>query len=170
LHLAGPRTEAALMAKLDVDGADVDALGDWLRDPDRWPILRIPLDQGGCLALVYCNFPDDAGVNLERVSADGAHAWLATQHDEPMSRILSWDEVMDIATRVPRRRGVVLPVARLLLLIPFLTESPKDGAAQIRSRIRPRTPLARQLTDIACTVLPGPAQWEEVYYTRLWPR
>ncbi|MEU7823551.1 hypothetical protein [Catellatospora sp. NPDC049133] len=157
-----------LMEMLDVDGADVDALSVKLTDPERWPHLRVPLREGGHLAVIYRNFPEDAGIDFERVGADGAPVTLASMEGDQPVGVLEWDELVGIATTAPRRSGVVLPMARFLLLLPLLAEAPEDAADQVRRSFRPRTGYGRQLVEVACALLEEHRLWPGGTYTRLW--
>lgn len=159
-----------LMAMLDVDGADVDALSVRLEDPERWPYFEVPLRAGGHLAVIYRNSPEDAGIDFERAGADDVPVNIASLEGDPPGGVLAWDELITIATTPPRRPGVVLPVARFLLLLPILADAPDDAVERVRSSFRPRSRYGRSLLDVACAVVDERREVPGGAYTKLWGR
>ncbi|MFE9388781.1 hypothetical protein [Streptomyces sp. NPDC006784] len=55
------------------DGADADAVSETLFDPERWPVFRLPAEDGPGAVVVYRNLDGDHGVDYLLVHPGGSH-------------------------------------------------------------------------------------------------
>ncbi|MGW2554238.1 hypothetical protein [Streptomyces sp. NPDC001635] len=133
-HLWGPccRDAGAEPEWFGDDGADVDAMSDLLMDPERWPVFRMPVEGGYEAVVVYRNLVGDYGVDylFTHPSWSGARqiaGWDGDLHGDT----LTWRDLIRIVdSPSSAAEGIEDPAARLLLLLPLLTEhAPSDGAA-----------------------------------------
>ncbi|MBV1853219.1 hypothetical protein [Catellatospora tritici] len=151
-YLAMLHDERQLMSMLEVDGADWDAMYERLHDPERWPVLRVALDEGGHYAVYWCNIPDDKGLHIERLSAGRARTLVADLADGCPAALLAWDDLLEIAVTVPRRSGVLPRLRRFLLLLPLLGAAPEDAHLVVRKTFAPRSRADRLLLDAAVAI------------------
>jgi len=149
------------------DGADVDAMGEVLLDPDRWPVFRVPCKGGHGIAVVYRNLVGDYGVDYLATHPPGQAAQrIASWEGEVEGGALNWSELTRIVESSVLDGGDAARQATgLLLLLPLLREPalPDEAvttvtaalvAVGVPSEAAPRT--ARSLLDHAET---GP--WHE---------
>ncbi|MFE7480649.1 hypothetical protein [Streptomyces sp. NPDC057552] len=106
------------------DGADVDALSEVLFDPERWPVFRMPSEGGPGAVVVYRNLDGDYGTDYCLTRPGGNHVERIAGRDGDFSGAgLTWVELIRIAEGPsPAVEGVQDSAARLLLLLPLLTE------------------------------------------------
>ncbi|MEU1600364.1 hypothetical protein ABZ468_48355 [Streptomyces sp. NPDC005708] len=125
-HLWGPccRDAGAKPEWFGDDGADVDAMSDLLMDPERWPVFRMPVEGGYEAVVVYRNLVGDYGVDYMFThpswsSAQQIASWDGDLHGDT----LMWRELIRIVDSPSSiAEGIEDPGARLLLLLPLLTE------------------------------------------------
>lgn len=63
------------------DGADTDALSEVLLDPERWPVFRVPAEDGPGAVVIYRNLIGDYGIDYLLTHPGGSYA----------QRIASWE-------------------------------------------------------------------------------
>ncbi|MGW0831487.1 hypothetical protein [Streptomyces prunicolor] len=116
------------------DGADVDALSEVLFDPERWPVFRVPAEEGPGAVVIYRNMVDDYGMDYLLTDPDGAYARQIAGQEGGFSGIeLTWNELVRIADHPsPEAEGVQDTAARLLLVLPLLPDLDLAEAAPAR--------------------------------------
>lgn len=110
-----------------------------LRDPERWPVFRIPVEGGYEAVAVYRNLVGDYGVDYlfthpSWSSAQQIASWEADLHGDT----LTWRELIRIVDSPSSiAEGIEDPPARLLLLLPLLTEHalPDEAAATLTTAL-----------------------------------
>lgn len=117
------------------DGADVDALSEVLFDPERWPVFRVPAEDGPGAVVVYRNLDGDYGTDYllthpGRSSVEEIASW----DGDFSGRGLTWRELIRIAdSPALAAEGVQGTAVRFLLLLPLLTdpEVPESASARL---------------------------------------
>jgi hypothetical protein len=141
LHLWGPccGDAGAEPEWFGEDGADVDALSEWLMDPERWPVIRVPVEGGHEVLVVYRNMAGDHGVDyLVRHPSRSAARHVAGGERHGGGDSLSWGELIHVVDRPGTAgEGIEEPDVRLLLLLPLLGESglPDEAAARLTAAL-----------------------------------
>ncbi|WP_424217068.1 hypothetical protein ACN20G_33815 (plasmid) [Streptomyces sp. BI20] len=141
-HLAELCAEAECATAPDperfgADEADTDAMFEVLFDPDRWPVLRVPVTDGPTHVVIHYNADGECGVVRVRAQptgdADPPPRYLP---EEPVRRPgPTWAGLTRIADGPPGPGdGVRDPAARLLLLLP-LVEDPDPAPPAVRARV-----------------------------------
>jgi hypothetical protein len=136
LGLCGPGGEPAWFGD---DGADADAMSEALMDPERWPVFRVPFEDGYEVLVVYRNLVGDYGVDyLCKHPSWGSARRIASWEGSLEGPALLWPELVHIVDG-PRdgAEGVKDPAARLLLLLPLLNEpaAPDTAAARLSAAL-----------------------------------
>lgn len=134
-HLWGPccRGVGAEPEWFGDDGADVDALSEVLLDPQRWPVIRVPVEGGHTFVVVYRNFVDDYGVDYLVTHPGWRDARrLAGWEGSLEGETLRWRELIRVASSPgAAAEGIDDPDTRLLLLLPLLSDpAPPDEATE----------------------------------------
>ncbi|MEU4085953.1 hypothetical protein [Streptomyces aureus] len=140
-----------------VDGADTEEAYGALTDPVAWPVLRLPLQFGHRILILYRNFPEDEGVDyyLTHPSWERPRS-LGSIEGHFAGPGLAWRELVHIAQNPGTGPGVTTPHARLLLLLPVLGDEalPPDAVEVVESALDAigapsgtRTVLAEALLD-----------------------
>lgn len=75
------------LTAFDVDLADLDSYLDRFEDPQRWPVLPVPIGTG-TLYLIVGNLPDDVGINW--VLDENAKAAVLQADAQPTGPGLPW--------------------------------------------------------------------------------
>ena len=116
------------------DGADVDALSEVLFDPERWPVFRVPAEEGPGAVVIYRNMVDDYGTDYLLTGPDRAYTPQIAGREGDVSGIgLAWNELVRIADHPsPEAEGVQDTAARLLLALPLLADLDLPEAAPAR--------------------------------------
>ncbi|MFB6580667.1 hypothetical protein ACFCYC_25235 [Streptomyces sp. NPDC056402] len=111
------------------DGADTDALSEVLFDPEGWPVFRVPAENGPGVVVIYRNLVGDYGTD-----------YLLTHpgRGDLSGTGLTWHELVRLADSPPSAaEGVEDTAARLLLLLPLLTDSdvPESAPARVSAAL-----------------------------------
>ncbi|MGW6396427.1 hypothetical protein ACWFR1_39365 [Streptomyces sp. NPDC055103] len=116
------------------DGADVDALSEVLFDPDRWPVFRVPVDDGPGAVVIYRNLDGDYGTDYLITNPGRSYAEQIASWDGDFSGAgLTWSELTQIADNPSLAdEGVQDTATRLLLLLPLLTDPDVQETASAR--------------------------------------
>ncbi|WP_037627879.1 hypothetical protein [Streptomyces aureus] len=116
------------------DGADTDALSEVLFDPERWPVFRVPAEDGPGAVVIYRNLVGDYGIDYLLTHPGRSHARQVASWEEELSGTgLMWDELVRLAdSPSPGAEGVEDTAARLLLLLPLLADSEVPEPAPVR--------------------------------------
>ncbi|MFZ4297261.1 hypothetical protein ACOZE3_04960 [Streptomyces cinereoruber] len=116
------------------DGADVDAVSEVLFDPDRWPVFRVPADDGPGVVVIYRNLEGEYGTDYLITHPGRSRAEQIAGWDEDFSGTgLTWPELIRIADNPSRvDEGVRDTATRLLLLLPLLTDPDVQETASAR--------------------------------------
>ncbi|MEU4507308.1 hypothetical protein [Streptomyces sp. NPDC024089] len=116
------------------DGADVDALSEVLFDPDRWPVFRVPAEDGPGAVVIYRNLDGDYGTDYLITHPGRSHAEQIASWDGDFSGAgLTWSELTQIADNPSLAdEGVQDTATRLLLLLPLLTDLDVQETASAR--------------------------------------
>ncbi|MFB7214177.1 hypothetical protein [Streptomyces sp. NPDC056255] len=116
------------------DGADVDALSEVLFDPDRWPVFRVPAEDGPGAVVIYRNLDGDYGTDYLITHPGRSHAEQIASWDGDFSGAgLTWPELTQIADNPSLAdEGVQDTATRLLLLLPLLTDLDVQETASAR--------------------------------------
>ncbi|MFJ8476932.1 hypothetical protein [Kitasatospora sp. NPDC094011] len=122
------------------DGADTDALSEVLLDDRAWPVFRIPFHGGHSVVLVHRNLIGDYGTDYLLTHGDWPRAEQLAGSDGDCwyGPGLSWHDLVHIAgTPDPTAPGVHDTPARLLLLLPLLTEDvlPPEAPAVVSAAL-----------------------------------
>lgn len=140
-----------------VDGADTEEAYGALTDPAAWPVLRLPLQRGHTILILYRNFPEDCGIDyyVTHPSWNRPRS-LGSIEGHFAGPGLAWRELVHIAQNPGAGPGVTTPYARLLLLLPVLGDEalPPDAVEVVESALdaigappQTRTVLAEALLD-----------------------
>ncbi|MFF3950434.1 hypothetical protein ACFYYN_37345 [Streptomyces sp. NPDC001902] len=123
---AGPSDERPEPEWFGDDGADTDALAEVLDDERAWPVLRVPFGDGHCVVLVHRNLDGDAGLDFLLTHPGWVRAeTLFSYAGDAYGPGLRWRQLVHVAEAVPGAgpdEGLSDPAARLLLLLPVLTD------------------------------------------------
>lgn len=116
------------------DSADVDALSEVLFDPVRWPVLRVPAEDGPGAVVIYRNLDGDYGTDYLLTHPGRSCVEQIASWDGDFSGTgLTWLELIRIADNPsPAAEGVQDTATRLLLLLPLLTDPDVPEAALAR--------------------------------------
>ncbi|MEU5373932.1 hypothetical protein ABZ362_34075 [Streptomyces sp. NPDC005951] len=116
------------------DGADVDALSEVLFDAVRWPVLRVPAEDGPGAVVIYRNLDGDYGTDYLLTHPGRSCVEQIASWDGDFSGTgLTWLELIRIADNpFPAAEGVQDTATRLLLLLPLLTDPDVPEAALAR--------------------------------------
>ncbi|MFJ2938206.1 hypothetical protein ACIO8G_36290 [Streptomyces sp. NPDC087219] len=130
----GECAERAVPEWFGEDGADVDALSEVLFDPDRWPVFRVPADDGPGAVVIYRNLDGDYGTDYLITHPGRSYAEQIASWDGDFSGAgLTWSELTQIADNPSLAdEGVQDTAARLLLLLPLLTDPDVQETASAR--------------------------------------
>ncbi|WP_405189522.1 hypothetical protein OG473_02445 [Streptomyces anulatus] len=133
------------------DGADVDALSEVLFDPERWPVFRVPAEDGPGAVVIYRNLVGDYGTDYLLTHPDGSRAQqIAGREGDAPGIGLTWHELVRIADNPPAAAdGAQDGAVRLLLLLPLLADADLPEAA--RERITVALTATRAPQDTAAT-------------------
>ncbi|MFD9286829.1 hypothetical protein ACFWBV_00605 [Streptomyces sp. NPDC060030] len=118
------------------DGADVDALSETLFGSGQWPVFRLPFADGPGVVAVYRNRVGDHGIDYLLVQPGRSIPRSLGSWEENLSGTgLTWHELLRIADGPSLSpEGVKDPAARLLLLLPLLSDPDVPRAAPARLR------------------------------------
>ncbi|GAA0274364.1 hypothetical protein GCM10010302_10000 [Streptomyces polychromogenes] len=116
------------------DGADADALSDVLFDPGRWPVFRIPAEDGPGAVVIYRNLEGDYGTDYLLTQPGRSRAERIAGWDGDFSGTgLTWHELIRIADHPsPAAEGIHDTAVRFLLLLPVLTDPDVPESAPAR--------------------------------------
>ncbi|MFG2758045.1 hypothetical protein [Streptomyces wuyuanensis] len=116
------------------DGADVDALPEVLFDPERWPVFRMPAEDGPGAVVIYRNLDGDYGTDYLLTNPGRSCAEQIASWDGDFSGTgLTWRELIRIADSPSfAADGVQDPAIRFLLLLPLLTDPDMPETASAR--------------------------------------
>ncbi|WP_024761001.1 hypothetical protein [Streptomyces exfoliatus] len=121
------------------DGADADAMSEVLFDPERWPGFRVPAEGGPGVVVIYRNLDGDYGTDYLLTHPGRSHAQQIASWDGDFSGSgLTWRELIRIAdSPSPAANGVQETTARLLLLLPLLTDPdvPETASARLTAAL-----------------------------------
>ncbi|MFB7452985.1 hypothetical protein [Streptomyces sp. NPDC056194] len=130
----GGCAERAVPEWFGEDGADVDALSEVLFDPDRWPVFRVPADDGPGVVVIYRNLDGDYGTDYLLTHPGRSYAEQIASWDGDFSGTgLTWRELIRIADSPSfASEGVQDTAIRCLMLLPLLTDPDVPEAASAR--------------------------------------
>ncbi|MFH8789220.1 hypothetical protein [Streptomyces roseoverticillatus] len=115
------------------DGADADALSEVLFNPERWPVFRVAAEGGPGVVVIYRNLLGDYSTDYLLTHPGQSHAQHVASREGDLSGTgLSWDELIRIADTPATGEGVKDSAARLLLVLPLLTDPDLPDAALAR--------------------------------------
>ncbi|WP_406458100.1 hypothetical protein OG782_35240 [Streptomyces sp. NBC_00876] len=116
------------------DGADADAMSEVLFDPEHWPAFRVPAEDGPGAVVIYRNLVGDYGTDYLLTHPDRSYAQqIASWEGEFSGHGLTWHELVYIADNPSAsNEGVQDTAARLLLILPLLTDPDLPEAASAR--------------------------------------
>ncbi|RST16520.1 hypothetical protein E2C00_17195 [Streptomyces sp. WAC05374] len=117
------------------DGADADALSEVLFDPERWPVFRVPAENGPGVMVILRNLDGDYGTDYLLTRPDRNCVEQIASWDGDFSGTgLTWLELVRIADNPScTAEGAQDTATRLLLLLPLLTDPdiPDSAAAKL---------------------------------------
>ncbi|MEU6666103.1 hypothetical protein [Streptomyces sp. NPDC046727] len=116
------------------DGADADALSEVLFDPERWPVFRVPAENGPGAVVIYRNLDGDYGIDYLLTHPGRSHVEQIARWDGDFSGTgLAWRELIRIAdSPSSAAEGVQDTATRFLLLLPLLTDLDMPETASAR--------------------------------------
>jgi hypothetical protein len=116
------------------DGADVDALSEVLFDPERWPVFRVPAEDGPGAVVIYRNLDGDYGTDYLLIHPGRSYVEQIASWDGDFSGTgLTWRELIRIADSPSfGADGVQDTAIRFLLLLPLLTDPDVPESASVR--------------------------------------
>ncbi|MFI0968458.1 hypothetical protein ACH4S8_45120 [Streptomyces sp. NPDC021080] len=121
------------------DGADTDALSEVLFDPERWPVFRVPAEDGPGVVVIYRNLVGDYGIDYLLTHPGRSHAQQIANWEGDLSGTgLTWHELVRLAdSPSPAAEGVNDTAARLLLVLPLLADSevPESASARLSAAL-----------------------------------
>ncbi|MGW2014607.1 hypothetical protein [Streptomyces sp. NPDC001927] len=113
----GTRAERPVPEWFGGDDADADAMSEVLFDPQRWPVFRVPADDGPEAVVIYRNLVGDYGIDYLLTHPGGGCEGHVSGSG------LTWHELVRIADNPSTTaEGVKDTAARLLLLLPLLND------------------------------------------------
>ncbi|WAZ26371.1 hypothetical protein STRCI_007937 [Streptomyces cinnabarinus] len=120
----GACTERPVPEWFGDDGADADALSEVLFDPEHWPVFRVSAEGGPGAVVIYRNLVGDYGTDYLLTHPDRSYAQQVAHWEGDFSGMgLTWHELVSIVDNPsPGAEGVQDPAARLLLVLPLLTD------------------------------------------------
>ncbi|WP_159030172.1 hypothetical protein [Streptomyces pluripotens] len=90
-----------------VDGADTEEAYRTLTDPAAWPVLRLPLQRGHTVLIVYRNFPEDCGIDYYLTDPDWDRPRsLGSIEGHFAGPGLAWHELVYVARHPERGRAI----------------------------------------------------------------
>ncbi|OPF72800.1 hypothetical protein VT50_0229730 [Streptomyces antioxidans] len=117
------------------DGADADAMSEVLFDPERWPVFRVPAQDGPGAVVIYRNLDGDYGTDyLLTHPGRSSVEQIASWDGDFSGGGLTWHELIRIADSPSlAAEGVQDTAARFLLLLPLLTDPdvPETASASL---------------------------------------
>ncbi|MFF2789001.1 hypothetical protein ACFVT6_19940 [Streptomyces sp. NPDC058049] len=133
------------------DGADTDALSEVLFDPERRPVFRVPAEDGPGAVVIYRNMVGDYGIDHLLTHPGRSHAQQIASWEGDLSGTgLTWHELVRLAdSPSPAAEGVEDTAARLLLVLPLLTDS--DVPAPAPAGLSAALTSAGAPQDTACS-------------------
>ncbi|MGI5484705.1 hypothetical protein [Streptomyces lavendofoliae] len=121
------------------DGADVDALSEVLFDPERWPVFRMPTEDGPGAVVIYRNLDGDYGTDYLLIHPGRSCAEQIASWDGDFSGTgLIWRELIRIADSPSFAADDVQDTGiRFLLLLPLLTDPdmPETASATLMAAL-----------------------------------
>ncbi|MEU3105566.1 hypothetical protein [Streptomyces griseoflavus] len=121
------------------DGADVDALSEVLFDPERWPVFRVPAEDGPGAVVIYRNLDGDYGTDYLLTHPGRSYGEQIASWDGDFSGTgLTWRELIRIADSPSfAAEGVQDTAIRFLLLLPLLTDPdvPETASARLMAAL-----------------------------------
>jgi hypothetical protein len=116
------------------DGADADAVSEVLFDPGRWPVFRVPTEDGPGAVVIYRNLDGDYGTDYLLILPGRSYVEQIASWDGDFSGTgLTWRELIRIADSPSfAAEGVQDAAVRFLLLLPLLTDPDVPEAASAR--------------------------------------
>lgn len=116
------------------DGADADALSEVLFDSERWPVFRVPAEDGPGVVVIYRNLDGDYGTDCLLTHPGRSYVEQIASWDGDFSGTgLTWRELIRIADSPSfAAEGVQDTAIRFLLLLPLLTDLDVPEAASAR--------------------------------------
>lgn len=118
------------------DGADADALSEVLFDPERWPVFRVPAEDGPGVVVIHRNMVGEYGIDYLLTHPGRSHAQQVASWEGELSGVgLTWEELVRLADSPPPppvAEGVQDTAARLLLGLPLLGDSDVPESAPER--------------------------------------
>lgn len=121
------------------DGADVDALSEVLFDPERWPVFRVPAEDGPGAVVIYRNLDGDYGTDYLLTRPGRSYVEQIAGWDGDFSGTgLTWRELIRMAdSPSSAAEGVQDTTIRFLLLLPLLTDPdvPETATAQLMAAL-----------------------------------
>lgn len=118
------------------DGADADALSEVLFDPERWPVFRVPAEDGPGVVVIHRNMVGEYGIDYLLTHPGRSHAQQVASWEGELSGVgLTWEELVRLADSpppLPVAEGVQDTAARLLLVLPLLGDSDVPESAPER--------------------------------------
>ncbi|MET9426071.1 hypothetical protein ABZY06_36365 [Streptomyces sp. NPDC006540] len=116
------------------DGADADAVSEVLFDPGRWPVFRVPTEDGPGAVVIYRNLDGDYGTDYLLTLPGRSYVEQIASWDGDFSGTgLTWRELIRIADSPSfAAEGVQDAAVRFLLLLPLLTDPDVPEAASAR--------------------------------------
>ncbi|MER5867423.1 hypothetical protein [Kitasatospora sp. NPDC002040] len=149
------------------DDADADAAYEQLFDSAAWPVIQLPVQNGHQILIIFCNHPDDSGVDYYLSHRDWDHlAPLASIDGHFSGPGLAWRELAHIAGHPGDGPGVTDRHARLLLLLPILGDAdlPADTVMTVASALASIGTPAEARSGLAEAMLDHPFWDGETWY------
>lgn len=108
-------------------------------DPERWPVFRVPVEGGYGVVVVYRNLVGDYGVDYLFTHPSWSSAQqIASWQGDLVGDTLTWGDLIRIVDSPSSvAEGIEDPAARLLLLLPLLTEHdlPDEATATLTAAL-----------------------------------
>ncbi|MGW4285495.1 hypothetical protein ACWEIK_00950 [Streptomyces sp. NPDC004673] len=116
------------------DGADADLLSEVLFDSERWPVFRVPAEDGPGVVVIFRNLDGDYGTDYLLTRPGRSHVEQIASWDGDFSGTgFTWRELIRIADSPSfAAEGVQDTAIRCLLLLPLLTDPDVPEAAKAR--------------------------------------
>ncbi|MBM0238258.1 hypothetical protein JNW88_15870 [Micromonospora sp. ATA32] len=121
-------TERESEAAFEVSAAGYDAMFAVLTDPERWPVVSVPLGGDAWLRIVFRNFEEDAGLDFVEERPGRPAKVVASIEGHGFESAMTWAELL-AAAALPD--GRLTGAQRLVLMLPMLgqQELPDDAGA-----------------------------------------